>query len=43
MYQTRETLQKGKAQYRWPPSNNKFQSAAFDIANIIYFLQNKLP
>ncbi len=29
---------KGKAQYSWPPCTNWFRSAAFDNANIIYFL-----
>ncbi len=34
----RETLQKGKALYSWPPHTNYFRSAAFENANIIYFL-----
>ncbi len=39
----REFLLKGKAWYSWPPCTNWFGAAAFDNANIIYFLQNKLP
>jgi len=38
----RECLLKGKAQYNRPPSTNYFISDDFDIANIIYFLLNKL-
>ncbi len=34
----REPLLKGMAQYSSPPCTNWFKSAAFDIANIIYFL-----
>jgi len=29
---------KGKAKYSWPPCTKKFESAAFEIENIIYFL-----
>ncbi len=36
----REPLQKGKAQYNWPPWTNEFRSAAFYIENL---LQNKPP
>jgi hypothetical protein len=37
-----EVLMNGKAYYSWPPYTNQFRSAAFYIANIIYFLQIKL-
>ncbi len=39
----RELLLKGKSQYSWPPSISYFILATFDIAYIIYFLENKLP
>jgi len=34
---TREPFQNGKAQYCWPPRNNKFRSATFVNPNIVYF------
>jgi hypothetical protein len=34
----KEYLLKGKAQHSWPSCTNWFRSAAFDNANIIYFL-----
>ncbi len=37
----REPLLKGKVQSSLPPFTNQFRSAAFDYANIIYFLQKQ--
>jgi len=39
--EAKESLPKGKTQYKWPPYPNEFRSAAFDIVNTIYFLLNK--
>ncbi len=39
--EAKESLLKGKTQYKWPPYPNEFRSAAFDIVNTIYFLLNK--
>ncbi len=33
----RESLLKGKDQYRWPPCTNLFRSAPFDNANVYFF------
>ncbi len=35
---TRKPKLKGKARYNWPHGTNQLSSAAFDNANIIYFL-----
>ncbi len=43
MDQCREHLLKRKAQYSWPPCTDLYRSTAYNNANIIYFLQNKLP
>ncbi len=40
---SREPLLKGEIQYSWPPRTNKFRPVTFDNANIIYFLQHKVP
>jgi hypothetical protein len=38
----REPLLKGKAQCGWPPCTYSFQSAAFYIAIILYFLNKQI-
>ncbi len=39
--QTRESLQKRKAQYIWTPRTNWYRPAAFNIQIFFSFLQNK--
>ncbi len=34
------SLTKGEDSYSWPPCTNELRSAAFDIANIIFYKTN---
>jgi hypothetical protein len=38
----KESLLKGKDQYDWPPSTNKFRSAVV-YTDLFSFIQNKVP